>query len=326
MTVPHDSTSILKDASQSILLAIRQAATFLVRQQHSDGYWEDYMLPVGISDAWVTGYVGYALAEASVVVPLRSTLYAALKAAMWLTTTRPYPAGWGFNGITGADADSTACAVRLIQAVGMTLHDSDIEFMLSRLIPGSGFSTFDGPGFWGIAHPDVTANVFLSLPDVHRNAIQQQIIDYLFTSRLQDGMWPSYWWRTCHYSTLLNSEVLTLLGMECAIQLPVVQDDETHAIHSDFDLACVAGVLGFYRVDQVSLRSIVDILISRQKKDGAWQGDDNLRVTHPECQAPWIQPQGQLYADLRGLITTATALRVLILATKGRNLNGIIDT
>ena len=317
MTVPYDSIFISKDVSNSSLsLAITRALEYLLSHQQTDGHWEEYSLPVGRSDAWVTGYIGYAVAEAAPFLMPGYFMQSAVRAAEWLDTNRTYPAGWGYNGITGADADSTAWAIRLMQSVRKTSKDADIEFLLSKLCPDSGFATYDGPGFWGAAHPDVTANVYLSLSSSQQNPIKQQIIDYTISSRSEDGTWPSYWWRTCHYSTLLNLEMLMLLGLRNEFQLPVVQDNETHAIHSDFDLACVTGIAALHQTGSLAINSLVETLMFKQKNDGAWQGDENLRVTHPDCKQPWLQAQGQRYSDLVGLITTATAVRALVLSIK----------
>jgi hypothetical protein len=317
MTVLYDSIFISKDVSNSSLSkALTRALEYLLSHQQKDGHWEEYSLPVGRSDAWVTGYIGYAVAEAAPFVMPSYFMLSSVQAAEWLDSNRAYPAGWGYNGFTGADADSTAWAIRLMQVVRKALLDVDIAFLLSKLCPDSGFATYDGPGFWGVAHPDVTANVFISLPNSQQNSIKQQIIDYTVNSRSEDGTWPSYWWRTCHYSTLMNLEMLTLLGIRDEFQLPVVQNDETHAIHSDFDLACVTGIAALHQTGGLAVNSLVETLMFKQKNDGAWLGDENLRVTHPDCKQPWFQAQGQRYSDSVGLITTATAVRALVLAIK----------
>lgn len=300
---------------------LRRASKYLLSQQQTDGHWEEYSLPVGKSDAWVTGYIGYALAEAAPFVTPEFLMPSAVRAAKWLDSNRVYPAGWGYNSITGADADSTAWAIRLMQSSRKTIRASDVAFLLSKLCPRSGFATYDGPGFWGVAHPDVTPNVFISLPNSIQDSIKQQIIEYADNSRSADGTWPSYWWRTCHYSTLLNLEMLTLMGKRDEFQLPVVRDNETHAIHSDFDLACVTGIAALQQVADFAVTSLVEALMRKQQNDGAWQGDKNLRVTHPNCKEPWLQAQGQHYWDSLGLITTATAVRALIFAKNQLNNN-----
>lgn len=315
MTVPCDSISISKAASSySVSYAITRALKYLLSHQQVDGHWEEYALPVGKSDAWVTGYIGNAVAEAASLATFGRFMQSSVQAAEWLNSNRSYPLGWGYNGITGADADSTAWAIRLLRAVRKAVKDSDIAFLSSKLRPDSGFATYDGPGFWGVAHPDVSANVFMSLPAVQQKAIKQQIVGYTVNSRLADGTWPAYWWRTCHYSTLLNLELFAYLGLQDEFHLPVVQDDETQGIHSDFDLACVTGIAALRQSDNLAVDSLLEILMFKQKDDGYWQGDASLRVTHPDCEQPWLQAQGQRYVDCAGLITTATAVRSLVMA------------
>jgi squalene cyclase len=299
-----------------IINAIRSALDYLLSHQQSDGHWEEYSLPVGRTDAWVTGYIGFTLTEGESLVDGHNFIKSAIRAAEWLNINRAYQAGWGYNSNTGADADSTAWVLRLFQSVRKTLNDGDIAFILSKQCPNGGFSTYDGPDYWGDAHPDVTPNVFLSLPSFQQNAIKQQIVNYTLSSRSEDGTWPSYWWRTCHYSTLLNLEMLALLDIHNQLQLPVVRDDETHAVHSDFDLACVIGIAALQQAGKLVVNSLVKTLLLKQKKDGSWQGAANLRVTHPNCKNPWLYSEGQFYSDLASLITTATAVRALVLVIK----------
>ena len=57
--------------------------------------------------------------------------------------------------------------------------------------------------------------------------------------------------------------------------------------------------------------AIVERLLARQEGSGCFAGADDLRVTHHECDAPWVTPAGQLYVDDRHTITTASVVRVL---------------
>jgi hypothetical protein len=42
--------------------AINKALDFLLTTRSPDGFWRDFWTPAGMSDAWVTGYVGAVLA------------------------------------------------------------------------------------------------------------------------------------------------------------------------------------------------------------------------------------------------------------------------
>jgi hypothetical protein len=241
----------------------------------------------------------------------------AARASEWLQHKRPYAAGWGFNGLSGADSDSTGWAIQLIRAVGGSPAPADIEFLLSHMRPDGGFATFDGPKAWGFAHPDVTPTVFLALPSHYRSTVRDQVARYVRCSRSADGTWPSYWWRTCHYSTFVNSLLIDTLGMDDDLELPLVRISETHGIHSAFDLACLLGMATTRKMTRSVIRVLSEELLRLQRTDGSWPGAPNLRVTDPECTEPWVAPRGRLYVDGSGLITTATALRALVRTGNG---------
>jgi hypothetical protein len=302
-------------ANKDLTYAARAAIHYLLTQQNRDGHWKEYSLPVGKSDAWVTGYVGFALARAAKLGPsLNSgldTYLAAFRASNWLRGSRTYKSGWGYNSHTGPDADSTAWVLRLLLCLGIPADRGDVEFLLSRLCAEGGFATYDGPGYWGAAHPDVTPAVFLGLPLEVRSTIEQRVVDYLHSVRAPDGTWPSYWWRTCHYATYLNVELADVLGQMDTCALPVVSKERTHRIYSAFDLACVTGIAAIRSRDSKVIGALVRELVRLQRHTGMWPGGANLRVTDSDCAQPWVDPRGKLYCDSQGLITTATALCVL---------------
>lgn len=291
-------------APNPVAEAARAAVRALTAMQERDGHWQDYALPVGASDAWVTAYAGFALAEAG--APDESA-----RAAGWLLAHRYPEGGWGFNGITGPDADSTAWAVRLLDTLGQPVDREDLALLLSFRRPDGGFATYHEPDWWGRSQPDVTAAVLLALPVAEQAAVLADALRYLEKIRLVDGSWPAYWWRTGHYATALCIELLERAGRLDDHALPVVTEDESHAIHSAFDLACVALGLSAATGDPSVTGQLMRELIATQGADGGWPGGANLRITDPVCAAPWLAPRGRRYTDERAVITIATALRAL---------------
>lgn len=304
-TAPPNPTEAVRTPAQAIAAAV----AYLLGCQTRHGCWTDYRLPVGASDAWITGYVGLALANSAVsdlVFP------ACLRAAKWLKETRPYLAGWGYNGHTGADADSTAFAIRFLDKVGVEAPDSDRDWLLSCFRQDGGFVTYPRNDAWGGTYCDVTASAFLALSASAREQAGAFVAEFLNRQRNKNGTWPSYWWRTCHYATYLCLQVMKELGRTRLDGLaPVVSSIETDAIHGAFDLALVLGIADLRGAPQTLRTQLINLLLRQQRPDGAWAGGPNLRVTDPGCTTPWLKPKGRLYTDTNHLITTATALHIL---------------
>ena len=198
---------------QSIHRVIGRAVNYLVHMQSEAGSWEEYDLPIGHSNAWVTAYVGLALAQISRLGLPTQALLAAQHAATWLVNKRSYAAGWGYNDKTGPDANSTAYVLLLLKALGFPCLTKDVDWLLACWQPNGGCSTYVGLTAWGVAHPDVTPVAFCALPSKYQRQLRPVVSRYLATSRHPDGTWPAYWWRTCHYSTYLNLSLGQKLGL-----------------------------------------------------------------------------------------------------------------
>lgn len=288
--------------------AIDSATGYLLSRQEADGHWRDYRLPVGHSDAWVTGYVGLALADAA---GPGEAPRPCLAAAVWLAGNRPYPAGWGYNGRTGPDADSTAFALGLLGRCAIATEGMDHEWLRQRWQADGGFATYPRDDAWGEAHGDVTPVAYMAMPEAERAALRAPVQDFLRRHRQADGTWPSYWWRTSHYATYWSLRLVRALGWPADGRAPAVRDEETHAIHSLLDLALVTGIADLQGAPAPLTARLAGLLLEKQRGDGAWPGGPNLRVTDPDCRAPWVDARGALYTDTNHLITTATALAVL---------------
>jgi Prenyltransferase and squalene oxidase repeat len=295
---------------EKIESAIHASASYLVDHQAADGHWEDYSLPVGPSDAWVTAYVGLALSQVTSHEGAAAAMSAATRAASWLVTNRPYAAGWGYNGRTGPDADSTAHVIALLHATGTREEERDSAWLLRRWQPDGGFATFEGPEAWGKAHADITPICFRVLPRHHRAKLEGNLIGFLTRMRRDDGSWPSYWWRTGFYSTYACLALLRDLKFEPIPSLVLSGMKETNSISSAFDLAFATGIAALQK-DDLLCQSLAKELLRHQNTDGSWAGGKELRVTETNCSCPWEDPRGQLYCDLKGLISTATCLAIL---------------
>ncbi len=286
---------------------LQRAVRYLIHIQAENGSWEDYYLPVGSSIAWVTAYVGYALAEIGEITGFESARVSATKAADWLENHRNYTRGWGYNAITGADADSTGWTLRLFKKLNRSIDIKDREFLASHWKATGGFSTYRSTDHWGDAHPCVTATAYLGLDKTTRETWRSELIGYLRNIDSKDGQWPGYWWKNHLYSTYHFLELFQSMELfENEFYDKAVLDHQNGA--TAFERALEIGIMQYRNIDTLEKSKA---LLSDQLLDGRWRGGFNLRVTEPDCEQPWINPQGQLYRDFASTITTATVIKVL---------------
>jgi hypothetical protein len=290
--------------------AILGGCEYLAARQGSDGHWEEYRLPTGRSDAWVTAYVGLALAAASDVTDDPRSWTASARGGRWLLESRPYARGWGYNGATGADADSTAYAIALLRRTGLPVAPEDVLFLRTLFRGDGGVATYDGPGAWGVSHTDVTPIAYEALAPSPCSGTRRAASSYFAGTRRPDGTWPCYWWRTCHYATFHVGRLARAWRLRVELPRPSVGAGD-RAVHTIFDLAFVAGCCWLFSGASEATTATIGLLLEHRRANGGWPGGHNLRVTHHECLEPWEAPRGVLYEDDAGLITTASVVRVL---------------
>lgn len=78
--------------------------------QDEDGFWREYNLQPGASEAWSTAWVGWCLAGVGMN---QATREARARAVTALAGCRK-EGGWGYNRKTGPDADTTAWVLRFL--------------------------------------------------------------------------------------------------------------------------------------------------------------------------------------------------------------------
>jgi hypothetical protein len=296
--------------NQSIYDSINNAVDYLLDLQRSDGAWDDYQLPVGRATQWVTAFVGQALADASSCCNRPEARAAAVQAARWLNENRSYAAGWGYNSLTGVDADSTGLAIRLFRKVGLPVEPRDEQRLLAQWREGGGFATYDGPENWGAAHPCVTAVAFLALAPEDRRRLSPELRHYLHRAALPDGTWPAYWWRNHYYSTYHHLILLRELGLRDSFA-PTIAETVVPYAASDFEFTYALGIEHLRDPSSPKFNDLLARLLARQHADGGWSGGYNLRVTDPSCARPWEEARGSLYRDMFNTITTGSAVMVL---------------
>ena len=326
--------------------AIDRGLVFLLLARDNRGWWKDFFLPAGTSDAWVTGYVGTVLAGLG--NPLAQN---AAENAWTLLAQQRLEDGWGYHAEVTTDADSTLWGLQLAQALGQeneaTAQGAD-RFLRQHLNPDGGLTTylqesairdyvnmssglvsFDG---WFQSHTCVTAAV------AALKEWRPIVTPYLLDQQQADGSWHSYWWSVDEYATALALTVVSEsepLGRAIRWGRERLKYWLEAAQPSEFAIAWCLQILSRDNTPETLqlLERGVKFLLERQQSNGSWQPSAKLRVPRPDCLNPesvanWKQWTGKvsgtptmeqvlkntfnIYSlDSQGVFTTATVLRAL---------------
>jgi hypothetical protein len=306
------------------LKALQQAMAggldFVLRGQHADGRFIDWALPPGASSAWSTAYVGLLVAELPEGDQQRSAA-ATRAAAHWLQAHPAAGGGWGYNESVGADADSSAFALRLLARTGLPIAAEHVDRLLSFQCGDGGFSTYGsdaGFGAWGQSHADVSAacGMALAMPgSTAARAPLQRCLAYVATRRGPDGLWPSFWWRSPWYATHAALSLLKAAGvLPRPLEASCIRGDDKPLNPFEWALALECSLLATPRL-VVQARTMLAALLAVQQADGGWPSAPVLRLARRDCAVPWaVADGGPLFADTQRLFTTATVLRALAAA------------
>jgi hypothetical protein len=279
----------------------------LVAAQDADGLWRDYGLIPGPSEGWSTSWIGWHLAQFSP----RPASGAALRRAAGALIRIRGPGGWGYNRSTGADADSTAWALRLMRHVGVRCGRAE-ETRLAQYVDGEGRAhTFEDTqhGTWSDAHDDVTPIVGLALLacDSRSEALGRLRIAVRNAQRA-DGLWTSFWWASDAYATFWSVYFLRRTGC-----LPIGCSERIWELLSSMPATRGCGLeIALWLLLALESRhpdpSLGERLVARLLEGGIderWRGSPLLLVP-PRFEGDMASPHGP-HADERGLMTTAVA-------------------
>ncbi len=285
------------------------AQEFLVVAQRSDGFWRDFALPPGPSEAWTTSCVGLALGGAEFAAPARRAACDAVRGIGG-------PQGWGYNRATAADADSTATAIRFLAAEG-ELHGVDAAELLERYIDRAGcVTTFDSTarfGAWGEAHADVTPTLGLALIAAGSSRkLVGRIRDGCLSSRR--GLWQSYWWEGDAYAVARNLEFLRASGgiseeIVASVRSWLEQSPPPRTAFEASQRLHAAAVLGSEGSSLVE--PLTRLLLDLQLDDGSWPPSPVLRLPSQDSR-----PSTQVFADECRVFGTAQAVSAMRLASE----------
>ena len=295
------------------LQAARDAAVrHLVAARNQAGWWQDYEgFREGISDEWVTAYVAHALVECGVDAARASTLRA------WQLLSRRARAGWGWNYLQPADADSTLWALRLAARLGESGSPSartGLAF-LRRHVGPTGVSTYledhhrewsggatINPG-WYEPHMCVTAAA-AGVP-----ALGDAPLAALRAGQRADGSWQGYWWKSPVYTTVLAAEALHAsthaedqARFDAAVTWVARRMD---ACDLPFEQALMLRLFTLRPMEhRTAIAALQHALLRAQESDGSWRGSAELAI-------PNAAGREVAACDARHSITTATVVNSL---------------
>lgn len=328
MPRPRPDGTPRPSSDDSVSRALSRAIDFLMSQQAHTGRWSDFLLPAGPSDEWVTAFVGACLLEA----PAEQTRRAARRAWEALLRRRRDEAGWGYNRLTPADADSTAWALRLAAGLGIS-DDGRVAaahaFLSGHVLADGGITTYaerdpirrytrlpEGASFagWQAPHACVTAAAAPVLGPV--------ALDYLRREQGDAGNWRGYWWPDDEYTTALAADVLPVAraAAEGWAQTRVGATGAVHTLDwepSTWASAWCLRILGHGTTPggRQAGAQVVRWLVSTQNEDGSWPASARLRVPMPGELDAHGQERMINALDHNRVFTTAAVVAALATTT-----------
>jgi hypothetical protein len=288
---------------------------FLVAAQSQDDLWRDFRLVNGVSDEWVSGFVGFALAGTcgrAAISSFDRTLCALLR-------RQRADGGWGYNANSPADADSTAWVLKLLKRLkhgGEALKRGE-EFLRAHLLPEGGFSTYAtstkilfGEGLppvddagWRSSHCCVAANAAAVLPD--------PLLELVRSAQEPEGNWTAYWWRSDVFATALAVQALLETDSQHSRQSARHwARKQIVTANSPFDRAWLIQLLcAGAEADQRLARELCLALVAEQRDNGSWRPGAEMLFPRPD--APARSETDNIILDHKGLLTTASALMAI---------------
>jgi hypothetical protein len=260
---------------------------------------------------------------------------AAAEAGSFLAARASHRApGFGYNGQTTRDADSTAWACRLAAALetdDKACFTEARQFLATCQQADGGFATYPtvsavrqaiqvAPEMpvdaWASSHTCVTAAT--AILDCFNT--DGKTLEYLRAAQKTGGEWRGYWWCDPEYATALAIQALSKQESQqdrLAIERAVGWLEQTAVRRCAFPIAL--RLLAFSFAGRASPSHLVDELLKTQRSDGSWTASARLRLPFPGMRNPdlhwdWDYSEkgfGGIRLDQQCIFTTATAVWAL---------------
>lgn len=325
---------------------VERGIAFLAERQGGDGLWHDFRTLAGEASDWPTGVI---VAELAHVGAPREPLE---RSADALLATQQHDGGWGYHGAVPTDADSTACVLLALVAVGRDgrgLQRGAACLARHQEADSGGLATYREPGAirdfmglgpetdlrgWCSPHMEVTATggrAFAGLTGEPFGALAYAAWDYVRRRQRTDGSWNSYWWASPDYPTHQAVELAHAVGDRAAVhraakwalrrQAADGSWSAPGATTSAFATALSLSVLLRCGRTDVRVDCAIERLIALQDADGSWPSHPIMRIPPPHLLEPasvrsWRDGLGTgvVVADQHRTFTTSACVAALALA------------
>lgn len=279
---------------------IEKAVSFLLSKQDDDGFWRDYNLAPGQSQAWTTACAGLAIIKS--IGRCAETDKAAYKLKSVVK-----PGGWGYNLNTASDADSTSWVIRFLFEAG-AIEGIDPGNLLSLYITNSGgvrtFSSVERFGSWGEEHDEVAPLAGIALYLCGEFDLAGQIRNNI----LKKENWTSFWWNNYSYVCAQNLDFLSISGSipdiikeREKLKLNELPDSDSSAFVKAQRLLCET------HMNKDSAKDFFNVLLDMQNIDGSWPASAELLVPDQKTAKSLTA-----YPDNNQVMSTAVSLISLL--------------
>ncbi|MBF0543917.1 MAG: terpene cyclase/mutase family protein [Candidatus Riflebacteria bacterium] len=317
-------------SSNKLSEAVEAALAFLLTCRAQSGWWQDYDgFSEGLSDEWVTAYVGCMLTQ------IRDSQAEKAARRAWSLLANRQRAGWGWNYLQSGDADSTIWALRLASQLGEINSGRakiSLEFLRRHINSSGGISTYlpENREDWGnqenINPTWYDTHTCVTAAAANLVALGKEPMNYIRKNQQTAGNWESYWWKSPVYATAQAVDAIKLHGIDADrglinraidwirnfFESPIEKPDP---ISSPFDSALALCILLSVPGKPCSLtEKITNQILASQNLDGSWNGSAIL--SFPNALKQTINA-----FDNRRTITTATVLRAIQLLCVSKNRN-----
>jgi hypothetical protein len=289
---------------RSLQRAFDAGCAFLRGAQRRDGGLRDFSLPPGFATTWVTAHACVVLDGVPGFDELRE------RAADYLLASA-YEGGWGYNRLTGADADSTSQALWALRRQGRQVPRAWSDRLVSWQNADGGFPTYGRtPSFstegWEVSHADVTVVVAWVLGELGGyDAARARALDWLH-GQLDDGVLPAYWWITKAYALWAQARTASFTDRIAEHAL-----EELSASPSSPDRSHLIAAALRAGVPASALDPHLEALLAQQCADGSWPSAPCMRLTAPRVKESGPASVGDVYPGISGVFATLHAVAAI---------------
>ncbi|MEM6816107.1 MAG: hypothetical protein AAF600_17250 [Bacteroidota bacterium] len=316
-----------KNPSTTAEECLNRSYAFVTNLQHSNGSWEDFCLNAGVSNVWVTAFVGYNL-------PLINEKSQPIlrKAGNFLLENRQSFL-WGYNKDWVPDGDSTTWALLFLERLNIDIQEEVDKWLFYQQEDG-GFSTYrrnsniqkailapyENVDGWINCHHCVSAAAYYFLSNFRRTCSEFKRLETFILDKLESSSLNAYWWTSPIYS-----QVYTLLGLQNSKSLPYYDYDfyidqllisqnengsfgdtfiDGNVFYTSLALLFLTSNPSIYEKRKDAISQGFKWLIDNQMSDGSYDSSTCLRVPSSHITDPNAVSKWRIGSNNTNIVTT----------------------